>query len=237
MSDKIYPAPWDFLAALFPHVPRLTRASHEHVSALLVRRMNPEPAIEFADRIPSSPRFVLAANHYQRKGLWIAYPAAAIMRALLAKFGPLEPVIRWIVTGNWPPWHLGPLRIPSPGDVLLPRVAHSLWAYDVPFAGADPAHAAASIRRLLRDARTASQPFGLFPEGVAGTAGRIAPPLAGTDRLIAMLANQGFPVLPARIYETSRVVVRFGQPIPASELVTANNAAELTMTRISDLLP
>jgi hypothetical protein len=237
VSDKIYPTPWDFIAALFPHVPRHTRASLDHLSELLVRRMNPEPAIEFSDRIPSSPRFVLAANHYQRKGLWIAYPAAAIMRALFTRFGPREPVIRWIVTANWPPWRIGPLRIPSPGDVLLPRVAHAVWSYDVPFAGSDPAHAAASIRQLLRDARTASQPFGLFPEGVTGTAGRIAPPLPGTDRLIAMLAKQGFPVLPARIYETDRVVVRFGYPVPPSELLTAANPAELAMTRIRDLLP
>jgi 1-acyl-sn-glycerol-3-phosphate acyltransferase len=237
VSDKNYPAPWDFIAALFPHVPRLTRASHDRLSTLLVRRMDPAPVIEFSERIPSSPRFVLAANHHQRSGLWIAYPAAAIMRALFAKFGEREPIIRWIVTANWPPWRIGPLRIPSPGDVLLPRVAHAVWSYDVPFAGSNPARAAASIRQLLRDARTASQPFGIFPEGVAGTAGRIGPPLPGTDRLISMLAKQGFPVVPVRIYETDRVIIRFGDSIPPNELLSAANPAELAMTRIRELLP
>ncbi len=233
MSEaKRYPMPWDFVATLFPHVPRLSRASLERCSSILVRRLEPPPLIEDAGNMPDDPRFVLAANHYQRKGLWIAYSAAAITRAVIAKFGPGDPVIRWIVTANWPPWRLGPLQVPSPGDILLPRVANALWSYDVPFAGSDPRRAAASLRRLLRDARTARQPFGIFPEGATAHAGRIEAPLPGTNRLLALLAKDGFAVLPARIHETDRLTVRFAKIIPARDLLGASSAAELVMDRI-----
>ena len=30
------------------------------------------------DTLPANPSFVLAANHYQRKGLWILHPCSVV---------------------------------------------------------------------------------------------------------------------------------------------------------------
>ncbi|HEY3439927.1 MAG TPA: hypothetical protein VGK29_04215 [Paludibaculum sp.] len=83
----------------------------------------------------------------------------------------------------------------------MPRVAHALWCYPVSLANANPAYTARSIRAVLRDAKSATRPSGLFPEGVAGSAGRLSVPLPGVERLIAHLARMGVPVVPAGISE------------------------------------
>jgi len=236
VSCRHYPFPWTFLRSVFPHIPRGSRASQDEASAAILRYLDPEPIIEGFERIPANPRLVVVANHYQRKGLWIAYAGAAITRVMAIRFGPSDAVVRWVVTANWPPLRIGGLRIPSPGDVLLPRVAHALWCYDVPFAGSDPAHTAKAIRTLVRDARTGNCPIGLFPEGVTGSAERMAPPLAGTGKLIEILARLGYPVLPVRIYETDRVTVRFGCPVPADEVLAASDPAALAMRRVAELV-
>jgi len=236
VSPKQYPFPWKFVRSVFPHIPRRSRASQDKACAAILQYLDPEPIIEGFERIPGDPRFIVVANHYQRKGLWIAYAGAAITRVMAIRFGPSEAVVRWVVTANWPPLRIGRFQIPSPGDVLLPRVAHALWCYDVPFAGSDPAHTAKAIRTLVRDARTGDIPIGLFPEGVAGTAERMAPPLPGTGRLIGMLAQLGYPVLPVRIYETDRVTIRFGCPVPVHEVLAASDPAELAMRRVAELV-
>src|SRR4051812_18995594 len=60
-------APLGFFRSVFPHVARATRASLDEASAALVRELSPKPLIECADLLPRNPRFVVVANHYQRK--------------------------------------------------------------------------------------------------------------------------------------------------------------------------
>ena len=61
---------------------------------------------------------------------------------------------------------------------------------------------AASIRKLLKFADTHPQAFiGLAPEGRDSISGELLPPPPGTGRLIGHLANRGFCILPAAIYE------------------------------------
>lgn len=221
MSEPVsYPVPWDLVFGLSGHIRRGTRRDLADFTARVVARMNPPPRIEGLEHLPADPRFVLAANHYQRKGLWILHPASVLTQAVVQRYGPLEPPVRWLVTANWPRWRLGPLSFRSPGDLLLPRVAHALWAYPVSFHGADPAFTARSLRRLLRELPAIGCPIGIFPEGVAGVAGRIGPALPGVDRLLKRIAR---PVVPARIgEEAGRLVVRFGPPLgPEADVMQA----------------
>ncbi|MCS7042645.1 MAG: hypothetical protein NZR01_07625 [Bryobacteraceae bacterium] len=221
MSEPVsYPVPWDLVFGLSGHIRRGTRRDLADFTARVVARMNPPPRIEGLEHLPADPRFVLAANHYQRKGLWILHPASVLTQAVVQRYGPLEPPVRWLVTANWPRWRLGPLSFRSPGDLLLPRVAHALWAYPVSFHGADPAFTARSLRRLLRELPAIGCPIGIFPEGVAGVAGRIGPALPGVDRLLKRIAR---PVVPARIgEEAGRLVVRFGPPVdPEADVMQA----------------
>lgn len=213
MSEPVsYPAPWDLVFGLTPHIRRGTRRDLADFTAQVVARMQPPPVIEGLENLPEDPRFVLAANHYQRKGLWILHPASVLTQAVVLEYGALNPPVRWLVTANWPRWRFGPFSFRSPGDLILPRVAHVLWAYPVSFHGTDPAFTARSLRVLLRELPEIPCPIGIFPEGVAGVAGKIGPALPGIERLLRLLRR---PVVPALIGERdSRLVVRFGPPVP-----------------------
>lgn len=213
MSERVsYPVPWDLVFGLTPHIRRGTRRDLADFTARVVARMQPPPLVGGLENLPADPRFVLAANHYQRKGLWILHPASVLTQAIVQRYGPLNPPVRWLVTANWPRWRIGPLSFRSPGDLLLPRVAHALWAFPVSFQGSDPLFTALSLRRLLEELPETDCPIGIFPEGVAGTAGRIGPALPGVGRLLRRI---GRPVVPALIVEQSgRLTVRFGLPVP-----------------------
>jgi hypothetical protein len=229
-----YPVPWDLVFGLTSNLRRGEATSVDRFSAGIVARMNPPPVYRGFENLPASPRFVLAANHYQRKGLWILHAAAVLTQAIRQHYGPSDPPVRWIVTANWPPLRLGPWRLPSPGDWLLPRVAHVLQCYPVSFAAHNPGFTARSIRRVLREAPKLARPIGIFPEGVAGSAGRLATPLPGVGRLLAHLAKLGLPVVPVTISEAQgRFLINFRQII-STELLTSTgpDPAILVMDRI-----
>lgn len=230
-----YRPPWDQVLSLTPHVLRGSRRSLEQFCASIAARLQPPPLIEGLENLPPNPRFVLAANHYEREGLWILHSASVITNAIRLHYGPGDPPVRWLATANWPRVKVGRWSLPSPGDWLLPRVAHALWCYPISFHGLDPAYTARSIRQLLKDARTMERPIGLFPEGVAGKAGKPADPVPGVDRLIAQLARIGLPAVPCGISEAGRFVIRFGPAIGCPELLASSDAARLLMTRIRAL--
>ena len=236
-----YSVPWDLVFGLTSYIRAGRVRSVDEFTAAVVSRIQPEPRVEGVSNLPAAPRFLLVANHYQRKGLWILHSAAALTQAILRHYGadmpPARPPVRWLVTANWPPIRIGSWKLPSPGDWLLPRVAHALWCYPVSFAGSNPAFTARSIRTILRDAKTATRPIGLFPEGVAGGAGTLQAPLPGVERLIAQLARLGVPAVPVGISEAGgRFLIRFGAVIAAEQLSVSANAAELCMARVAELL-
>jgi hypothetical protein len=228
---KQYPVPWRQVLALTPHIGQYTRYSVRRFTEGSLKVLQPEPEVSGLDLLPPTPRFLLAANHYQRKGLWILHPCSVITVAIQRHYQLEDPPIRWVVTANWPPWKIGPLTIPSPGDWLLPRIAHALHCYPVSFAGTNPALTARSYRALLKETE---RPLGLFPEGVNGTAFQMADPLPGVERLLMLLAKRGMPIVPCHITENeSRLQVRFRETIqPAAITKAGDNAARLVMERI-----
>ncbi|MBY0505017.1 MAG: hypothetical protein K2X03_13980 [Bryobacteraceae bacterium] len=231
-----YPVPWDLVRGLTPHLASRTSTNIVNFTARIVERMQPGPVFEGLERLPENPRFILAANHYQRPGLWILHTAAVLTQALVRRYGTADPPVRWIVTANWPPIRLGPWRIPSPGDWLLPRVAEVLQCYPVSFAGQNPAFTAKSVRRILKDARSSAAAIGIFPEGVAGSAGQLTAPLPGVDRFLSHLGKTGLPLVPCGISESGRFVIRFGDTVPAEEVAASEDAAALAMARIALLI-
>lgn len=231
-----YPVPWDLVRGLTPHLVNRTPRNIVDFTARIVARMQPAPLIEGLDHLPGNPHFILAANHYQRPGLWILHTAAVITQALVRRYGPADPPVRWMVTANWPPLRIGPWRIASPGDWLLPRVAEALQCYAVSFAAQNPAFTARSIRRILKDTRTSEAAIGIFPEGVAGSAGRLSQALPGVDRFMGHLARAGLPIVPCGVSEAGRLVICFGETIPAAEVAAATDPAALAMERIGQLI-
>ncbi len=229
MSELRYPVPWDIIFRLTPYIARGNPAPTPALLHSLLERMESRPLYSGLEHIPAAPPFVLAANHYQRRHLWIAHAAAALAEPLRLRFSTTP--VRWIVTANWPPLTLGRLRIPSPGDWLLPRVAGALGYYDVPFAASRPGRTASSLRRLLRDAP--SSIVGIFPEGARATAGPLSLPLPGLDRLFLHLARAGLSVLPARVSESGPgFLIRFGAPLPPPLLIDSPGPSALVMHAI-----
>ena len=232
-----YPVPWDQVYSLWPHIAKGTRRNVDDFSGKIIAKMNPGPIFEGLEHLPASPRFLLLANHYQRKGLWIVHVASALTQAIADRYGrQIDPPVHWMVTANWPRLNIGPWSVASPGDIILPKVAHALSCFPVSFAGANPAYTAATIKKILRAEGTLKRPIGIFPEGVAGSAGQMHPPLPGVDRFIALMARRGWPAVPAGISENGRVVIRFGPPIEPTELMQVADASALLMSRIGDLV-
>ena len=232
MSERTYPIPWDVVFSLSPHIWHGTRMSVDKFTSGIAARIHPPPLIEGETQLPSTPRFVLVANHYQRRGLWIAHPASIITQAIRSHYGLDDPPMRWVVTANWPPLKIGPWRFPSPGDWLLPRVANALSCYPIAFAGANPRSTARLLRRLLRDAVTIDRPIGIFPQGTAGVAGQWSPALPGVGRLLRQLAKLGLPVQPVAITEHDCLVIRFAPLISAQEILCSSDPAQLALERV-----
>lgn len=231
-----YAVPWDLIFGLTSYIRSGRVRSVDAFTSAIVSRIQPEPRVEGVANLPPAPRFLLVANHYQRKGLWILHPASVITQVIRKRYGPEDPPVRWIVTANWPPIRIGSWRIPSPGDILLPRVANALACYPVSFAKNNPGYTARSLRRILREAPTLNRPIGLFPEGVAGAAGRMTNPLPGVDRLISHLAKLGLPAVPVGISEDDRMVIRIGEVVSVEELKRSPDSARLLMGRIQGLV-
>lgn len=232
-----YPVPWDQVYSLWPHIVNGTKRNVDDFSGSIVRRMEPGPLVLGEENLPADPRFLLVANHYQRKGLWIVHVASAMTQMVADRYGrEVDPPVHWVVTANWPAVKLGPLRFRNPGDILLPRVASALSCFPVSFAGANPAYTAGTIKRILKDAAGLRRPIGLFPEGVAGVAGQLNPPLEGVDRFVGLLAKRGWPAVPVAASEDGRFVLRVGKTVAPQELLEASDPAALLMGRIGDLL-
>lgn len=228
--------PWPAIYSMWPAIAQRRRYSLDRFTAAFVDAMPTPPRYVGIQNIPSHPRFIVCANHYQRKGLWIAHPASAITQLMKSRF-PIDPAVRWVVTANWPKWKFGPWQFSSPGDWLLPRVAHALWCYPVSFAGANPGLTARSFRQMLRDVAAMQQPIGLFPEGVAGVAGHIGEALPGVGRLLALLAKQGLAVLPIHIREDHGIILDIGPLVAPQQIMAASDPAALVMQSIRDLDP
>jgi hypothetical protein len=231
-----YPVPWDLVFGLTNHIRRGTSTNVDAFTRGVVARMDPPPVYEGLDRLPADPRFLLIANHYQREGLWILHSASAVTQAIRKHYGEQDPPVRWVVTANWPRWKVGPWSFPSPGDLILPRVANALHCYSIPFSGKDPKRTARSLRRILQEARTLTRPVGLFPEGVAGSAGKLTDPLPGVDRFVLQMARLGIPAVPCGISERGRFLIRFGSLVTAAELTHAEDPAREMMRRVAELL-
>jgi hypothetical protein len=237
VSERLaYPVPWDLVFGLTKHFADGTQRDIDGFTREIVSRMDPPPRVEGWEHLPEDPRFVLVPNHYQRPGLWILHCAAAMTQAVRERYGPGDPPVRWVVTANWPPIRLGPWKLGSPGDWLLPKVAHVLHCYPVSFAGNNPAFSAASIRRILKEAKRVDRPIGIFPEGVAGTAGVLVDPLPGVDRVLRHLGTLGWPAVPCGVSEAGRFVLRFGPVVPALDLAESEDAAKLCMAAVAALL-
>lgn len=219
--------PWDIGFALARDVPRGHR-SLVGDCADMVSRVDPAPVIIGAERIPESGPIVIAANHYQRRGLWIGWPGAVITVSVAQRRPNARPV-NWLVTGGvrlWQARRRGP-EIPFTA-YFIRRMAHTYGMTALPLSGASSR--AAVLREWLRCLDTGDA-IGLFPEGLAGSSAGLCRPEAGFTQLSRIFQRRGARILPVALFEEDRVLqVRFGCPFFAA-------SQDDTMEAIASLLP
>ena len=221
------PFPWDLFLELVRDVPR-GRRSLARDSTEMTSRITPVPAVTGAELIPRCGSFVVAANHCQRRGLWIGWPGAVVTAAIASQRSDGHAV-NWLVTGGlrlWQPGQRGP-EIPITG-YLFRRMARTYGITALPLTGS--ARRAAALRSWLRGLDR-GEALGLFPEGLSGRSGELHPPEPGFDGLSHLLARRVATILPVASFEEGgKLHVRFGAPFPAA-------SSEDTMKAIAALLP
>src|SRR5579875_2555995 len=170
------------------------------------------PLIVGADNVPERGALVLTANHYERPGLWMAWPA------LIAGVFTRERTGRdthWVAIEEWESFSFHGIPIPPP--VIRAAFARAFATYGIlamPAPNAPAAERAAAIRAATRPVRDDGI-IGLMPEGTIGSTPELLPTPEGVGTFLLLLAAAGARILPTGLFEEDgRLVVRYGAILP-----------------------
>lgn len=213
---------------------------------LAVRILPRPPVIEGIERIPTSGSFILVANHYQRRDLWIGWEGALLCHALW-KARP-DLVCHWITTDRavldgatvrFSRWAFA--RVARVWDFVLVTPPEALDAESE----RSHRHALlASLRKLKRsDGRSVC--LCVFPEGMSGGTLGLGVATRGSGRSLLALAATGIPLLPAAVWENAdgALCARFGHawrpepPAGLDRLALDGWAGDEALRRVAALLP
>lgn len=151
------------------------------------------------EHVPAQGPALIVVNHYYRPGFdawWIALAIASVV--------PVE--MHWVMTDEltFPGKRYSALGRTGSRWLLgrLARIYGFTAMPPMPPRPGDVARRALAVRRLLTYARNhPTTVLGLAPEGMDMPGGRLSWPPAGAGRLIASLADLGFPITPVGAYE------------------------------------
>lgn len=229
-----YPFPWDLFLALARDLPA-GRRSLRADSARLLERIDPPPAVTGVERVPCTGAVVIAANHYQRRGLWIGWPGVVATVAVAGRRTEDIPV-HWLATGGLRLFQAADRGPVVPGTRWIFRRVASIYGM-TPLPPDRPVARAHALRSWLRHAEH-GHVLGLFPEGLAGRHAGLRRPEQGFPRLCRILADRSVPVVPLGCYEHRRVLhLDFGQALPARPELSAEEQSDRIMYAIAALLP
>jgi hypothetical protein len=238
---------------------RQRRRSFAQDATLLLRPLNPPPAVESDHLIPAAGTFLVVTNHYTRPGLGAWLGPALITQAIAQRRS--DTSVHWLMTSAWlyrdrlHSWTVTPVTrwlfthlAEMYGFVTTPPV-YDGWA--------QPQEGAAAVRRFLtlaQQARARGEVLAIAPEGGGDAAhpGCLVVPPPGAGRFLLLLARQtgaassdtNLPLLPVGVAERDgRLVATFGQPFslllpPALPKAQADAwASRRVMLAIGRLLP
>jgi hypothetical protein len=222
-----YPFPWVTFAKLSVDIAARRQRSALEDGASMWSRAGVMPELCGLDNIPTDGPVVIAANHYERRGLWIAWPAALINSGVAQR---RDGVPHWLSTGElrlfqWR--NQGPI---VPGSRRILAAVASTYGM-VPLPLVDRHGRAAALHRWVRYLKD-GRAVGIFPEGLRGRSDQLGPPQEGIDQLLQLLRRLQVPVIPVGVSETEHsMVASFGQQC------SADGSAGALMEAIATQLP
>ncbi|MGH2485678.1 MAG: lysophospholipid acyltransferase family protein [Ktedonobacterales bacterium] len=239
-----FPMPWlmhmgrDMLRG----TPRSFRADCELAVRILPRR----PTLEGIEQIPARGSFILVANHYQRRDLWIGWEGALLCHAL---WQAQPELVCHVITTDRAVLDGATVRFSRWAFARVARV----WDFvlvtppEARDADADQSRRHALRACLRRLKRPDGRPVCLcvFPEGMSGSTRGLGAPTPGTGRSLLALAATGVPLLPAAVWENEdgALHARFGpvwNPSPPAGLARSaldRWSADEALSRVAALLP
>jgi 1-acyl-sn-glycerol-3-phosphate acyltransferase len=212
-----------------------------HDASIVVRAMPRHPISRDAGLIPLEGRFVVVGNHYERPGLWMAWPAMLVSYTVAQVTGR---EVRWIAIQEWEAFSLWGIPIPRGWIRRLFRRAFATYGI-IAMAPPDAPRSsrAASIRSAVEELR-GGETLGLMPEGTVGTTPELLEAREGAGSFLLLLAASSARLLPVGIYEEGEsLVAQFGEPFelkPPPQLSREAGdswARDETMKAIRNLLP
>lgn len=214
--------------------------------ALAVRSLPMRPKIEGREHVPREGPFIVVANHYQRRDLWVGFCGGLLCDALWSVRGDLR--CRFVITdralldgATVPLTRAIFARVSRVWDMILVTPAEALDAG----AEASRRHALRACLQALRGEGRCSTCLIISPEGVRGNTRGLRRAAAGSGRSLLALAATGAPLLPAAVYEEPGGALRlsFGpawHPSPPRDLPKAQLdawAGDAALRRVAALLP
>jgi 1-acyl-sn-glycerol-3-phosphate acyltransferase len=202
------------------------------------------------EHVPAHGPCLVVCNHYTRPGLGAWWLVLAISDAVARnRHLPADPQIHWVMTAAWTfPTSSWRHRVLMPLTCLaFERVARTYGFVTMPPMPPDPSQVEARALAVLRTVRLARQlaanggMLGLAPEG-QDTPGGLGQPPDGAGEFIALLVQEGLPVLPVGVSETAtRLRVSFGPPfvphVPPRRSGQDRVVARQVMDAIAQQLP
>lgn len=199
------------------------------------------PRVRGEDHIPESGPFVVLANHYERPGLWMLWPALLVGHLVRERSGGDT---HWIAIEEWESFSLWGIPIPPP---LIRRVFMRTYrTYRIiamPAPDASTATRASALRAAVQRVRN-GEIIGLMPEGDVGPTPELLEPREGVGSFLLLLAASGAHMVPVGLYEQDeRLVAQVGPPfelVPPLDVPKSERdrwARDRVMLALRDLLP
>lgn len=215
--------------------------SFRQASIACVEKLIPSLEVQGIENLPKKAGYVVLVNHYFRPGFRAWWSTLAISSIV-----PRE--MHWIMAAAWTyPDTLYGRLMERASRFLFRNIARVYDFTNMPPMPPRPNEVlerAQAVRKVLRKVRdNPSIVLGLAPEGGDNPDGKMHLPPPGAGRFIGHLQASGLILIPAGIYETDRLCLKFGPPLhlvqtsqlPADEL--DNCLSRQVYKAIAALLP